>query len=100
MSDILDRLERAFESGPERIRERLAGKVTYGYCEYAPHVAARIAEDGTETFGHFDEEGKFVPFTVEEYEDFDREFKWRRTKIFDNKEKNNVIPFPVRTTSP
>jgi hypothetical protein len=97
MSDFLENILKIIESGSvnqARLRERLAGKVHYGTFAHDPSVAARINEDGTETFGRFlKTTGEFVPFGEEEDAEFKRRFAWFFTKIFN---KNNVVQFPAR----
>lgn len=96
MDDLRKSIVKAAEEGGSRLRERLAGKVRHGYCAYAPHVAVEIDEDDTETYGRFNEKGEFVPYTEEEYEDFDQKYRVWRTPIFDKKYENNVLQFRAR----
>lgn len=101
MSDFLENLLKVIETGPTnraRLQEHLAGKVHHGTFVHDPNVAARISEDGTETFGRFlKATGEFVPFSEEEDAEFRRRFAWFFTKIFN---RDNVVQFPVRKRSP
>ncbi len=97
MDQTLEDIAQALVRGRRQIYENLAGKVCYGTFCHDPDIIGRINEDGSETFGRFiGADGQFLPFTDEEDAEFKRKYAWHFTKIFDRKDTNNVIQFPVR----
>lgn len=82
-----------------RVRANPAGPMRYGFFAADPSVTGRIAEDGSETFGRLllvGEEFEFVPFTQEEEAEFREKHRAQLTEIFNRKNVNNVVRFPVR----
>lgn len=82
-----------------RVRANPAGRMRYGFFKHDPSITARIAEDGSETFGRLHEAGRefeFVPFTQEEEAEFKEKYRWHFTEIFNKRNINNVVRLPVR----